>query len=168
MNTKTITLTLDKAKEWYKKGGELREVALQAYTEEELTKFELPKTWEEFFENHSTKSGECFISNTSEIIPITGHYRIPSRDKNIVPSKEAAEAHLALMQLHQLRDCYRKDWVPNWDDATLKYYIMHYGPWYCIGQSRYDVKFLSFQSKDIVEKFLANFKDLIKKAGDLI
>ena len=31
--------------------------------------------------------------------------------------------------------------------------------------SRY---FLSFQSREIAEKFLKNFKDLIEKAGDLI
>ena len=34
-------------------------------------------------------------------------------DKNILPSKQAAEAHLALMQLHQLRDCYRQGWTPS-------------------------------------------------------
>ena len=28
---KEITLTLDKAKEWYKKGGELKEIALQGF-----------------------------------------------------------------------------------------------------------------------------------------
>ena len=39
MNTRTITLTLDKAKEWYKKGGELREIALQAFNIEELIEY---------------------------------------------------------------------------------------------------------------------------------
>lgn len=38
MKTRNITLTLDKAREWYYSGSvELREVALQAYTKEELT-----------------------------------------------------------------------------------------------------------------------------------
>lgn len=36
MKTKNVQLTLDKAREWYSKGGELKEVALQAFTEEEL------------------------------------------------------------------------------------------------------------------------------------
>lgn len=48
MESRNITLTLDKAKEWYKQGGELKEVALQAYTEEELTNDELPKTCGDF------------------------------------------------------------------------------------------------------------------------
>lgn len=48
---RNITLTLDKAKEWYNKGGELKEVALQAFTEKELNP--LPKSWEEFAENNA-------------------------------------------------------------------------------------------------------------------
>lgn len=36
METRNVELTLEKAQEWYKKGGDLKEVALQAFTEEEL------------------------------------------------------------------------------------------------------------------------------------
>lgn len=36
MEQRTITFTLNKAKEWYKKGGEFKEVVLQVYSEEEL------------------------------------------------------------------------------------------------------------------------------------
>lgn len=36
MKTRNVNVTLEKAKEWYKKGGDLKEVALQAFTEEEL------------------------------------------------------------------------------------------------------------------------------------
>lgn len=37
METRNVNVTLEKAQEWYKKGGDLKEVALQAFTEEELT-----------------------------------------------------------------------------------------------------------------------------------
>ena len=47
MEARVITLTLEKAKEFYKKGGEFRDLALSAYTEEKK-KNSLPKTWEEF------------------------------------------------------------------------------------------------------------------------
>ena len=69
MESRNIALTLDKAKEWYKQGGELKEVALQAFSENELTKIELPKTWEEFCENYPKGEQErtinpiVFISN---------------------------------------------------------------------------------------------------------
>lgn len=36
MESRNVTLTLEQAKEWYEKGGDLREVALKAYTEKEL------------------------------------------------------------------------------------------------------------------------------------
>lgn len=165
---RNITLTLSKAKEWYQKGGELKEVALQAYTEEELTKIELPKTWGEFCENYPTKSGEWFISNTSAIIPIPNRDRLPSRDKNIVPSRKAAEAHLALMQLHQLRDVYRQGWVPNWEDKNKKFIIYCYMNTYSIDWCNSNNHFLAFQSEEIAKTFLTNFRDLIEKAGDLI
>lgn len=37
METRNILVTLEKAREWYKAGGTLKEVALQAYTKDELT-----------------------------------------------------------------------------------------------------------------------------------
>ena len=52
METRAIKLTLEKAKKFYQKGGEFRDLALSAYTEEELTKVELPKTWEDFCYNY--------------------------------------------------------------------------------------------------------------------
>lgn len=36
MKKRTIELSLDKAREWYKQGGDLKEVALQAFKEDEL------------------------------------------------------------------------------------------------------------------------------------
>lgn len=37
MKTRNIRLTLEKAKEWFKLGGDLREIALQAFKQEELS-----------------------------------------------------------------------------------------------------------------------------------
>lgn len=37
METRSITVTLDKAREWYKSEGILKEIALQAFTKDELT-----------------------------------------------------------------------------------------------------------------------------------
>lgn len=36
MNSRYVEITLDKAQEWYNKGGDLKEIALQAFTEKEL------------------------------------------------------------------------------------------------------------------------------------
>ena len=169
MEERVIKLTLEKAKEFYKKGGEFRELALSAFTGEELTKGGLPKTWEEFCSRFNIHR-EYYIETDSNIYEDNNDRRSPLFDKNMLPSKEAAEAHLALMQLHQLRDCYRQGWEPNWTDGEDKY---------CIVRSYNDTNhlvaaykgakvFLSFQSADIARLFLKNFRGLIEAAGDLV
>ena len=165
MNTRNITLTLDKAKEWYKKGGELKEIALQAFTEEEFTKLDLPKTWEEFCKKCPVKKGECFLESDDEIMVI--HHNIVGNRiyKNWIPSKESAEAHLAMIQLEQLRDCWRQGWKPTPEKAVYTIKV-------CSG--KLDVfyyftrEFLSFPTEEMAKEFLKCFRDLIEKARDLI
>lgn len=167
---RNITLTLDKAKEWYKKGGELKEIALQAFTEKELIEVKLPESWEEFCNNSSTKNGECYIGACSEmhILPELDEGRDVEMDKNVCPSQKSAEAHLAMIQLEQLRDCYRGLFVtvrgmPVWSisiyDGKPHIFQTMWGK---------NHSFLTFQSKEVAEKYLRNFKPLIEKAGDLI
>ena len=169
MEPKTIKLTLEKAKEFYKKGGELKDLALLAFTEEELTKVELPKTWEEFCSQFNMQYGEYYIYIDSSIKENSDDYRNSIFDKNMLPSKEAAEAHLALMQLHQLRDCYRQGWTPNWLDDNNKYCIVYNSVCnYFISINKSTRVFLSFQSREIAQLFLDNFRSLIEEAGDLI
>ena len=173
MGLRTIKLTLEKAKEFYKKGGELRDLALLAFTEEELTKVELPKTWEEFCSQFNMQYGEYYIYIDSSIKENSDDYRNSIFDKNMLPSKKAAEQHLALMQLHQLRDCYRQGWKPDWSTCTNKYCICK--RYTRDGISQISIEslnnhqtFLSFQSKSIAEEFIENFRSLIEEAGDLI
>lgn len=133
---------------------------------------ELPKTWEEFCEKYPIKSSECVISSGAGIFPTLGYERHCVHNANSLPSQEAAEAHLALMQLHQLRDCYRQGWVPDWEDTEeSKWCITNkfgkngvFSVFYFVS-TRF---FLAFQKKEIAEKFLHNFESLIEKAGDLI
>lgn len=131
---------------------------------------ELPKTWEEFCEKYPIKEEECFIMNNSDIGHIFLLNRSNSMDKNVLPTKEAAESHLAFMQLHQLRDCYRQGWKPDWENKIQdKYYIENsQNLCFAIYRNNDYVRFLSFPTKAITEEFLHNFEDLIRKAGDLI
>ena len=156
---RNITLTLDKAKEWYKKGGELKEVALQAYSEEELNP--LPRSWEEFITNRSISG--YYISGDGKPLACCSSGKLSS--PHVCPSKESAEAHLAMIQLEQLRNCYRQGWKP---DSNLSYCIKKHKTFgldvyeYCTSE------FLSFKDRKTAEEFLKNFKDLIEKAGNLI
>ena len=133
----------------------------------------LPKTWEEFCKQNNINKNkeEAFIHTSGEIETIkkVNAQRIVDYDKNVLPSRQAAEQHLALMQLHQLRDCYRQGWVPNWKDfESNKYCIIFIDYKYVIVLHNTASIFLSFQSREIAEEFLNNFKDLIEQAGDLI
>ena len=170
MEARTITLTPEKAKEFYKKGGEFKDLALSAYTEEELLEIMLPKTWEEFcdlFKIHE----EYHIDSCSDIIKNEDdYYRDPLLNRNLLVSKEAANQHLVLMQLHRLRDCYRQDWKPDWNTSIPKYCI-----YYVNKEQKFDIgsfserrEFLAFQSRKLAEEFLNNFRDFILQAGDLI
>lgn len=165
---RNITLTLNKAKEWYQKGGELKEVALQAFNKKELNP--LPRSWGEFCINYSIQAGEAIIDeHTSQIRKYNGIVaRGLINDKNVCPSQKSAEAHLAMIQLEQLRDCWRQGWKPDWnDDQQAKHCIIHSQEFkiHILYTTR---RFLSFPTIEIAEEFLKCFRDLIEKAGDLI
>ena len=129
-------------------------------------KSQLPKTWEEFCSKYMQSKYFVGIHSEIERLPL-GYIYDQYSDKNLLPSREAAEAHLALLQLHQLRDCYRQGWEPDWNDDNAKYSIF-YDDRYWIGAYNSLRHFLSFQTREIAEEFLHNFHDLIEQAGDLI
>ena len=133
----------------------------------------LPKTWNEFCEQNLIKKGEYFLNSFSTSEPGTCEtIRHKDSDRNILPSEQAAEQHLALMQLHQLRDCYRQGWTPDWENRSEKYGIARS---YNLIDNKIELKdyantplFLTFPTLEIAREFLSNFTDLIEQAGDLI
>jgi hypothetical protein len=130
----------------------------------------LPKSWEEFCSRYPRQIGESFITNDSSISCNTScSTRFSSSDMNVLPNSDAAKQHRALMQLHQLRDCYRQGWVPNWEDGdAIKFAIRHVDGQLKTGYGYFERKFLAFPDMETSDLFLKNFKDLIEKAGDLI
>ena len=171
MEERNIKISIEKAREWYNQGGELKELALSAFTEKEIKEIVLPNTWEEFCEMYPIEEDkkEWFIDADSTPRYEYKGKRYINECKNILPSKQAAKQHLAYMMLHQLRDCYRQGWVPDWSDGhkNKSCIIFSEGNYHIDNYCLY-IRFLSFQSKKIAEKFLNNFKDLIETAGDLI
>ena len=86
----------------------------------------LPETWEEFCKLYPIKEEEYYIELNSIPTEVSIGERFDHDDKNILPSKKAAEAHLALMQLHQLRDCYRQNWKPDWENNCQAKYCIEF------------------------------------------
>ena len=129
----------------------------------------LPETWEEFCKLYPIKEEEYYIELNSIPTEVSIGERFDNDDKNVLPSKQAAKAHLALMQLHQLRDCYRQGWKPDWSNNCQEKYCIEFSDYqYKIFKYFVSCRFLSFQSQKIAEKFLMCFKNLIKQAEDLI
>ena len=176
MITRQIELSLDTARRWYEQGGELRELALGAFSKQALIGGRLPKTWDEFCEENDIRKDECFIGEFGTFLPMCfSRKRHANQDKNKLPSQEAGIQHLAYIQLHQLRDCYRKGWLPNLEDeADEKYGIERL---YNRATGRFELRvvwydhvstFLLFPSYKMANEFLTNFRELIEQAGDLI
>ena len=130
---------------------------------------QLPKTWEEFCNNYEIQEEERYINTDAEIKKaVPSRNRLIYGDSNVLPNKQAAEQHLALMQLHQLRDCYRQGWKPDLTVPESIFAIFCTKGKYSVEEFIYSSEFLSFQSKKIAQEFLNNFRDLIEQAGDLI
>lgn len=135
----------------------------------EKPKVELPKSWEEFCENNPIRWGETIIYNNSkEIMALGVGDNRDSSIKNILPNKETAEAFLALMQLIQLRDCYRQGWTPDWKDEKNKFSIEIIDGEITTYWDNRRSRILSFQSMEVRDEFWNNFKDLIEQAKELI
>ena len=132
---------------------------------------ELPKTWEQFCKNYPRKKDEAYFDMCSQIciFPQDYEYRTEDTDKNLLPSKQAAEAHLALMQLHQLRDVWREGWLPDWKNSVQRKYVIKNIDGEFLISLHYNSRcFLAFQDDKRADSFRNCFIDLIRKAGDLI
>ena len=144
------------------KGWEIDKVEGNEIILKEIKK-ELPKTWE----------GCAKIIRVAENISVYGiisefeSIGIATSSKSFIP-KGLGKPMLALMQLLVCREVYRQGWKPNWDDSTNKYcIIITYNiltKYIAINYNR----ILSFQSEEVRDEFLENFKDLIEEAKELI
>lgn len=132
---------------------------------------QLPKTWEEFCKTHPKKAGEALITLDSNIdtLEIGNLIRNPKYDKYLLPSKEYAEAMLALCQLIQLRDCYNNGWKPDWCDAKQYKYCIKMDGMEIMKAVHLDFSYiLAFKSKELRDEFAKNFISLIEVAKPLL
>ena len=152
METRTIELSLDTAKRWYEQGGELKDMALGAFTLEELGE-KLPSTFDEYLE----RCAKWGIKVDAE----------DYTDRN--PQIEA------LKKLILLRNFYNNGWKPDWSDYLVSKYAIkrtyNREEGICLPIVSYTCdpqSFLVFTSNKNANEFFDNFHDLIEQAGDLI
>lgn len=160
METRQIELSLDTAKRLYEQGGEYRDIALTAFKEHELIGDRLPKTWDEYCAKHGEDGDKIKASLNTAYMTI---------NKHVFSDYKQAQAHIALIKLHLLRDEYRQGWKPDWRNVDeSKFVIEMVANELSInnyGITRYS---LSFQDEKRADKFLTNFRELIEQAWDLI
>ena len=160
METRQIELSLDTAKRLYEQGGEYRDIALTAFKEHELIDGRLPKTWDEYCAKHGEEGDKIKASLNTAYMTI---------NRYVFSDYKQAQAHIAKMKLHLLRDDYRNGWKPDWKDGNLGKYVIESseGERY-VAIYIHISSFLAFQDEKTAEEFLTNFRELIEQAGDLI
>lgn len=129
-------------------------------------KKELPKSWEEL---NDIPSG-WFVDLTSNVQGVNNQsFKVIQANKSVFATKEQAEASLALAQLSQLREVYRDGWKPQWTNNQEKIYIIeHYNGEINCDWCYYGESFLSFQSAEVRDLFIENFRSLIEQAKPLM
>ena len=132
---------------------------------------QLPKTWEEFCKKYPIDPKEVYLGpkgQITELLIVESCKRNPNSNKHFLASKEDAKAHLAFMQLHRLRDCYRQGWTPELEKPSYGITRFKDKGHYTVNSHDLVSRFLSFQTRELAQQFLNNFRDLIEQAGDLI
>ena len=122
----------------------------------------LPKKWEDLY---MVKG--WFVDFHSDVVT-TNIMHTADSGKNRFPTKEEAEACLALAQLCQLRDRYNDGWKPDWNDVNEKYIIYFHADKIIRGDTCRAQSVLHFKAKKLRDKFLENFRDLIEIAKPLL
>lgn len=123
----------------------------------------LSKSWEELGEivGYHIDSFSCV--QKSEFF-----WDCNNSNRNLFATEEQARASIALAQLTQLREVYRGGWKPDWEDMNNKYVIRKTHNSFQIDFFKSTPHFLAFQSGEIRDEFLKNFRDLIEEASLLL
>ena len=122
----------------------------------------LPQSFEEL-----KRINGYYVSSTSYIIKSSDAIAIDDV-KNTFPTKEEAEAALALSQLCQLRDAWNEEWKADWMNGEMKYCIDIYQ-----NKLEFDMfsslrHVLNFKTPELRDNFAKVFKDLILQAVPLL
>ena len=162
METKELKITIPEGQEidWQESAKQEKIVFKKKDTK--------PKSWEEYCcqQQTNSKEGYCINNVTSEIQEINWGLCTCSW-KTVLPSKELAEAFLAMMQLMSLRQAWIGDWEPNWDGENFYNCIVLLGNKYIVEDFSKYRQTLSFPTEEMAEDFMNCFRDLLEKAKGL-
>lgn len=164
METKELKITIPEGQEidWQESAKQEKIVFKKKDTK--------PRSWEEYCCQQQTncKEGYCINNVTSEIQEINWGLCTCSW-KTVLPSKELAEAFLAMMQLISLRQAWIRDWKPDWGNDMLdKFLITSEKNHLAISVLSSISHPLSFPTYEMATDFMNCFRDLLEIAKPLI
>lgn len=118
----------------------------------------LPEIWDDL---------ECLDCNLSPSIH-QRWYEIDYLLRGLNYGSQSYQQHIRYMQLILLRDIYRQGWKPDWMDRNQdRYSIVVLENEACVSGLNTS-RILSFQTAEIRDLFLKNFKGLIEECKDFI
>lgn len=123
---------------------------------------ELPKRWKDLKQING-----YFLKINSDISPLNSE-NISFKNRTVFKTEEQAEASIYVAMLTQLRDVYRQGWEPDWSDEDELKHCIYFDDGKSIKATLIgSSEFLSFQSEEIRDLFLENFRDYIEKIKPL-
>jgi len=155
MKTRTIQIEIPEGYEIDKEKSTFENIVFKPIVKS------LPKRWEDL----EIING-YYINNFCEIKEY--HFKPLYTNKNTLPTKELAEASLALSQLLQLREAYNDGWQPDWTCVDAKYSIINNRNRIDKNEEFCHSRVLTFKTRELKDEFLNNFRDLIEIAKPLL
>lgn len=124
----------------------------------------LPQSWEEL-----NRVDGYFIYPDSAICSVSMR-DTTHENENILPTRELAEAMLAMCQLLQLRDRYNGDWKADWTDGESKATIVYFESKIQVRENYWAARSMTFKSHAIAEQFLdaPKIRELLEIAKPLL
>ena len=156
---RTITLTVEQAKELYEKDNSFRDTLLSEFTDVELAITPKIKTWGEL------KMVEGFIINhyADGVTKDISHTTL-SKSKSIYATKKQVLSAFAMAQLSQYMADFGDECDVDWgDEFERKWTISRYNNALEVEQAWGIFNFLAFKTKATRDAFLEKHEELIKQ-----
>ena len=161
MEERNIKVSLATAKDWYKGSDKtLKQLALQAYKEEELNKKEV-KVWKDLM-GETIPVGSRFIDKITGICIMFGKF--DCEDQTIFIDDKHAKSAIAMARISQLLPYYGgRITDKEWEDSGIeKYVIQRSRNVVSLELNRTGYSFMSFHTKEQSREFLRNNERLVK------
>ena len=158
---KQANISLETARAMYEQGGAAKQFALDNYTEKELSSSKYPNKWGECYGDEN----KWYVSGDAKVF--SGILSCNQDNRNVVNTKEQAQAILALTQLLVCRDAYRGEWRPDFKNMhNVAVVTLFYNKWEVLYRDGFNEIF-SFAKGEQAEAFLENFKNLLEQVKPL-